>query len=374
MKLKKQIKYLLLNCFTLLLSVQFIAVAKPNNETKITRTTSKSFRVNPDVDVSLTNKYGKVIVNTWEKPTVKVEVNVTAFGKNEEVVQKLLKRVDLDFDDSDRYVDIQTVLDRKSGFLQDVWNTISDQAKVVFNKNRIQIDYELYVPQMAEVSINNKFGDVFLGELEGQCNVRVSHGNLRVESLKEMSKLHVNFGKATLKSVEQAVLNLQGGTADVNYANMLELNSHASDVSIDAVNELRLDTRSGSLRIRQAKLVSGKSTFTKINIDKFTQDLSLKLHFGDLIIREITDQFSQIAIESKSTDIDFYFHPTAYFDWSITSKEDKTHLPSSATIQSNTYNEDEKLQTQKGAIGKQKAAIAHVSIYADGGDVNIRLL
>lgn len=375
MKLKKQINYLLHNAFfLLLLSIQFVAVAKPDNETKITRTTSKSFRVNPDVDVNLTNKYGKVVVNTWEKPTVKIEVNVTAFGKNEDVVQKLLKRVDLDFDNSSSYVDINTVLDRKSGFLQDVWNVISDQAKVVFNKNRIQIDYEIYIPQMAEITINNKFGDVFLGDMDAECKVKVSHGNLRVESLKKMSSLHVNFGKATIKSMEQGSLTLQAGQADVAFANMLEISSHSSEIVIDVVNELQLDTRNDKIRIRQVGLISGKSTFSKINIEKFSQELNLNLNFGLLEIREITAGFGQIKIEGKSADIELRFQPKSYFNWTTTTKEDKVSLPPSAIISTQSYDEDEKLMTKKGTIGKKKSVVSNVSIYADGGDVNMRLL
>lgn len=358
----------------LLLSASFITAAKPSNETKITRTTSKSFRVNPDVDVSLTNKYGKVVINTWDKPTVKVEVNVTAFGKNEEVVQKLLKRVDLDFEDSDSYVDINTVLDRKSGFLQEVWNTISDQAKVVFNKNRIQIDYELYVPHMAELNINNKFGDVFLGEIEGQSNIRVAHGNLRVEKLKGASSLHVNFGKAIVKSMEQGTLKVQAGSADVGFANMLEINSHSSEIAIDQVNELRLDSRNDKIRIRQVGMLAGKSTISKIIIDKFIQDLSMRSNFGSLEIREVMAGFGQINIEGKSSDVSLRFQPNASFNWSITTKEDKVSLPSSASITNESFDEDEKLITKKGVMGKQKLSASHVSIYANGGDVSLRVL
>jgi len=373
MKLKKQPILLLLKCL-LILSVPFFTVAKPNDGSKISRTTSRTFRVNPDVNVTLTNKYGKVVVNTWDKPTVKVEANVTAFGKNDEVVQKLLKRVELDFDNSDNYVTINTVLDRKSGFLQDVWNSISDGAKVVFNKNRIQIHYELHVPQMAEMNINNKFGDVILGEMSATCKVRVSNGNLRVESIKQPSRLHVNFGQASIKYMEEGSLTLHAGEADIDAANLLEISSHSSDIEIGTVKELRLDSRNDKVRIKQLDILSGKTTFTKINIDQFNLDISLRINFGYLELREAVSDFSQINIEGRSADITLRFHPDTYLKWSITAKENKFSLPSQVSIDSQSFDSHKKLVSKKGSLGTTKSSVSHLSIYADGGDVNLRIL
>jgi len=350
-----------------------VLIANPFNDTKLTRTTSRSFKVNPDVEVTITNKYGKVVVKTWDRSTVKVEASVTAFGKNNDIVQKLLKRVDLDFEDSERYVSIETVLDRKSGFFQDIWNSVSDGANIVFNKNRIQINYELYVPEMAQITIDNKFGDVILGAMNAPCKIKVAHGNLRAESFKKSSRLHVNFGQASIQYLEEAVLVVQVGEANVEAANLLEINSHSSEISIGSVNELRLNSRNDKIRILKVALLSGKTTLSKINIDQFRQDLSLKISFGYIEIREVTSNFGQIDIDGRLADITLRFSPEAYLNWKVKAKEDRISLPSAAQIDHQSYN-DKKATEKEGTLGTKKSQVGYVSISAEGGHVALRIL
>jgi len=86
-------------------------VQAKETDTKLTKHVSQSYKAEKDVTVDVSNKYGQVIINTWQKDSVKVEVEITAHGKNDDNVEKALKRIDLDFKQSGNFITLETVLD-----------------------------------------------------------------------------------------------------------------------------------------------------------------------------------------------------------------------------------------------------------------------
>ena len=101
----------------------------PLQDTKLQKTISRDFKAPEGRSLEITNKYGDLIINTWDKDSIKVEIEITAYGKNDDAAEKLMNRIDFDFDQSLNYIEIETVFDRKSGFFQELWNDISDYSK-----------------------------------------------------------------------------------------------------------------------------------------------------------------------------------------------------------------------------------------------------
>ena len=82
MKRYRQYKlYLLL--LTLLISHGIKA-----QETKLAKSIDKEFKVAPNASLEITNKYGNVIIETWQENKISLKIEILAYGKDDNAAEK----------------------------------------------------------------------------------------------------------------------------------------------------------------------------------------------------------------------------------------------------------------------------------------------
>src|SRR5690606_33752892 len=79
-------------------------------QTTLVKTIEQSFQVNPSATLEVNNKYGGIVVNGWDQDKVAVNIRITTFGKTSYDTEKLMDRVEFDFNVTRDYVIIETVL------------------------------------------------------------------------------------------------------------------------------------------------------------------------------------------------------------------------------------------------------------------------
>ena len=186
-----------------------------DNDTKVTKTINHGAVMPNNGDVELLNKYGQVVVSNSDDDSVRVTITVIAYGKDHTTANKIMDRVDFDFNQINQFLTIETVLDRKSGTFQEVWNNLGDLSKSLLSKNKLEINYEIHVPTSVTLSITNKFGDIYIGERSTKTEINLSHGNLRSNNFNASSKISVSYGDARIKYMKSGDLNLKSTDADI---------------------------------------------------------------------------------------------------------------------------------------------------------------
>ena len=345
--------------------------AKENN-TKLTKEVSRGFAAQKDVTVDVSNKYGQVIINTWKQDSVKIEVVITAYGKRDDLVEKALKRVDLDFRQSGNFITAETVLDRKSGSLKEFFNSVGDYSKALLSKNKLEVDYQIYMPETANIYIDNKFGDVYLEEVFGKSKIVVSHGNLRAYRLHGFARIDVSFGDANLKYIKEGELLLKVAEADITQADAVNIKGNSSKVFIKEAKELGVDCRHDKLTIESVEMIRGRGSFSDVKINTMHVLTDLELSYGQVRINEALDGFNQISINGKSTDIEVNLHGNAYVNADITAVDDKLTMPISQNHTKREAKDDRgKVVNVSGYLGADKGTESRLYIDADGGDTQI---
>ncbi len=349
------------------LTCAFITYAQ-NGSTQ-SKTITESYLVGDEASIEIKNKYGQIIVNTWEKKEVKVEVVVTAYGKNRSAGEKILSRVDFDFNKVNNYVILETVLDRKSGFFKDLLNNIGDYSKTLLSKNKLDIDYELYVPENASIKIENKFGDVFLADVKNNCEVKVSNGNLKAQHLEGNATIGVSFGNAYVKSIQDGSIELKVADIEIDNAYDISINSSSSEIVIHQATKVRLNSRNDKLKISKIDHLAGKSSFSKIEVNKLLQLTDMDMSYGFLSVSEVDDSFSKIQLTGKSTDFNLSFDQRSYFNAMLLAKEDRLVIP--RKIADVEIDSDDEFVSVKGTIGNKNNKPAFVNIDAQKGDLKV---
>ncbi|WP_422360578.1 hypothetical protein [Reichenbachiella sp.] len=358
----------------ILIGLMVAAYVTQAQSRSLVKNISQSFKVDDKSTVDLTNKYGQVILQTWEKDSVVVSVKITAYGKNDEALSKNMERVDVDFTNFGDVLTIETILDRNSSVFKEVINSLGDYSKTLISKNKISIDYELTIPQNASLKLDNKYGDVYLESLNQESNISVAHGDFKVDELIGTSKLNLSFCKARIKRLGKAFVELKGAELDLREGGDIVLTSSSSTFDVNSVQSLKLDSRNDKIHLEKATAVRGYSSFSNILIDSMLDRIDMELNYGDLLVHSINSNFNLVNLKSKTADVNISFDMGSYFSATLTGREDRMFLTSNFMGMNKTRSTDnDKVITLTGVVGMIKSKQSQVTIAGESGEVTVYL-
>lgn len=330
-----------------------------SDEVELSKRFVKGFKVSSGAQIDVSNKYGDVIINTWQKDSVRFEILITSYGKTDETVNKLIERVSFDHTNSGMFLKFETIFDRQSGSFKEFWNSLGDYSKVLINKNNLNIDFQIYLPEKSNLYLENKFGDVYMNEYSGRSKIVMSQGDIKISNQTGQLNLSLKFGNASIQNLNTAYLDLQIAEVSIEKARKVNVNSSSSTVTINDVKSLKINGRNDKYFLKNVTTLSGDATFSSINITNLKKELIGKANFSDLTIENFEESAKVINLNTKSTDIRLWLSPGKAYDVDLIAREDKLDLPM-GWEKLNSYYTDSKnknLRVSGNIEGENKAQI-----------------
>ena len=255
-----------------------------------TKRISKSFNINGDTRIEITNKYGNVIINKWDKNVLDLKVEIEAKGNSDSKTQKILDAIEIDI--SDRI---------SSGHL-----SIETEIGTINGNSSFSVHYEINMPNTNQLKLSNSFGNVYLGSYKGELNVEVKYGQLMAEDLDDAS-VRVEFSNAKCE-----IETLKSGSLDLRYSKMaiedmgdIEISSQFSELIIENAGSIELDGKYGNFEIENLKSMNGDIQFAGLSVERLEENLYLETKHGKGInLEEVSNRFKEIEIESEFNSID----------------------------------------------------------------------
>ncbi|MFT5764505.1 MAG: hypothetical protein ACI8X3_001936, partial [Saprospiraceae bacterium] len=166
--------------------------------TEFTKTIKKNYKMAADGEVTLSNKYGKINLKTWDRNEVSIEVTITAKSRSESAANEIFKRIKIDFADGSDYVKAETTIEaQKSSW----WGNES--------KGDFRIDYEVSMPNAASLDLSNKYGDAEIGAIGGGGIFSIKYGNFNVQSVGKDTKIDLGYGNGTIGKTNNVEVNIK---------------------------------------------------------------------------------------------------------------------------------------------------------------------
>lgn len=279
------------------------------------RSVRRSFPAALETTLEVHNKYGKIQVATWDKDSVVIEVDINLSESNSSKLKKLKEGTQISFTGTKSYIIAKTVIESESGRiaseLKSISNTISGSNK------RIEINYMVYLPAHMDVVLNNKFGDIYMDDLDGQVDITLSNGVLKANRLKGNASISLSFGNGMIKSLGSANLKLSYSDMVLNEVSQLDLSSKSSKLNVDSVKVLKIDSRRDKLYFTHVEYLYGKGNFTQIWVYDLVRESDLYMKYGELTIEHVMPGFSKIYVESDYTDMTLYYDQAVSMDFDI---------------------------------------------------------
>jgi hypothetical protein len=347
----------------LVLMLVFISINLKSQVPEYMHQVVKSYPINNSVTVDITNKYGKVQVITWDVDSVKFMIDIRIRAKDEQKLQKLKQNIDFEFTHGQYFIIARTKLGEGS---TDVFKDILDIAGAYLStSNSVTINYRIMIPDNTPLIIENKFGDVYIDDLNGNLNLTLSYGDLKVNRLNGKSQIKLGSGDGEITYLKDGQLNISYADIHIREAGKLNGETRSSNITIDKALSLKLNTRRDKLYLNDLESLSGESYFSVINVGTLHNDLNIFCRYGDLNVDNINKSFTRLNIISEYTDLTLGFERPLSFGFDLTHRHDIAFIypKNLASLNTTLVNAEDKLFLTSGSFGTGTAK-SKVSIKA----------
>ena len=315
----------------------------------------RAYKISNETLIDVFNKYGKIHVMTWEKDSVKFVIDIRIRNKDAAKLEKVKNNISFEFTPTTHYVIARTKFgDSPNDALKD----LVDLAGSYFSsQNSITIDYTIMAPAFSTLKLENKFGDVYLDDREGNLNLTLSYGDFKANNLNGHSIIKLSSGDGEINSLQSGQINTSYSNLHVLNAQKLSLESRSSNITVDNVDVLTLRSKRDKLIIPKVRVMNGDSYFSEFSVLGLQDELNYIFRYGSLTVDNIAKNFSTINIQSEYTDIRLSFAKGAAYDIEITHHQDAllTYPRSMGTLEVKTLNDAEKQKLTYGRLGSAQS-------------------
>ena len=325
----------------------------------------KEYTAGANTTLEISNKYGDVVIQSWDKDQVIIDVKVTIELPNKERAEKLLSYIDVRFSEGENLISAKTVIDDKFNFTG--WGGES---------RRFSIDYNVKMPVETALTLANKYGNTDLDELHGLVNLDIKYGNLTAGKLtrgnvKPLSKLNLAYGKGEIDEAGWLDLTVRYcGGMEITKSQALLLDSKYSKLSLGETSSVVGESKYDNINIESVNNLVLDNGYTEVNIGILTKKLTYDGSYGSFSIESVPAGFESLDVETRYMGVKLGIEESASYklDAKVTYgglKYNEDNFKNQRRIVENNSNE------VSGTFGKEESPSARVNILASYGSVKL---
>lgn len=288
---------------------------------EFTRTIKKEFPISSTGEVNLSNKYGKVNVQTWERDRVKIDVTIVVEANSESAAQKVFDRINIEFANDDKFVKAETSIESTKGW----WDGWGDN-----NRTEFQVNYEVFMPESCDLDLSNKYGDATVSPIDGSANVSVKYGDFQLEGVGGELVVYLGYGNGTVVKARDVSAEVSYSKLNLNDVQDVNFNTKYSKLYVDKgvtvkaeskydhfslaeVDRFNCQAKYGNVEIGDIESLVAVSQYTDYRVDRLSDNADLDLKYGGLRIDELAKGFSEVNLNGKYSDFKIYVEEGASF-------------------------------------------------------------
>lgn len=247
---------------------------------------SKVYPADGGDQLVIDNRYGDIVVNTWDKPQFKVDVQIKVDAASDGDAQKALDNVSIADSKDGSSVAFRTDIGSASGSWLS-WLTGDHQG------HKLKILYTVYMPAKNELVIRNSYGAIQLPDLDGKTTIACSYGSLTAKSLKNESTIRASYSNVDLGSLDATWIDISYGSLNIGTVNRIASNASYTAVKIGKIRE------TGAFNLRYA------GSFSIGEIYKSLNDLAINASYSNVDIGLSGDENVNFAVSLRYGDFGY---------------------------------------------------------------------
>ncbi len=255
-------------------------------------------------NVMVEHRRGTLRIKQSSDGNVTLKASCTVQGKSEEDITTVLEHFDIDIQEAGSDLSLRTHLETKN------WMTVNNRSRITFQDattvngiRDVNIEFTLYVPQLNQLALSNKYDDIVLeNSFRGMTRINLHSGELRTKDINGAFQLDLKYGKAYVGNTHDAVLQIYDGELEIGNTRQLNLASKYSEIEIGSTDNCKLDTYDDKV---QLGLIKGELTlqdkYSEFEIGNFRSgrmdvyDSSFEMQFGESLL--IKSKYTEFDVE-----------------------------------------------------------------------------
>ena len=274
--MKKHIK--LLSSISLFLAVSIPVhsfAAGGDEEVRKKRTINKSYQVTGEDKLEVENQFGNVVVSTWDKNEIAVDIEIGARASTDRRCQDIMDELEVKELRSGHIISFKT----KVG---EIHNSGENKRKGSDEDRSFYIDYTIHMPAANRLQLENSFGKTTLPDFSGEVNLTSKFGSLNTGRLTNVDAIDVEFGKVTIAEISDGKVvfkfNKESNIGKVN-GNVKITSEFSHNVQFtvgDNIKELSVFESYSGVRVIVAKSLSAEFD-VHTSFGKFLNDSDFRI-------------------------------------------------------------------------------------------------
>lgn len=291
----------------LLLVMLMVARIMHAEDYRVQEIIRKSVAISPTGRVEIENKYGNIIVHTWEKDSLSLVITKEAAHSKLENAEKLLDLITIDFWNTEQFVRVNTRFYEQKGWLGNLLQSSWESGKQLVGESSLSVNYELYVPVQQQLTITNRFGDVVVPPMLQRMSLDVSHGLIEADGLADGSWVRMQFGTGRFRQVGKVQLEVAFSDIVIDKGVNLAITSKSCTYRIGRLEELLVvESIKDDLDIESVGSLRGKATFSDVRIALLKGSSQWESSFGSITIRKVSPFATTLTFVGNNTRYNLY--------------------------------------------------------------------
>jgi len=311
---------------------------------------NKEFAVIKGNTLEVKNYFGDVDVQNWNKDEISIYVKVTAEHKDAEKAKEMLELIDIEFSDKGNIKSAETILKDKI-----------KRIKSRGNGKKFSIDYTIKMPSYLNADLSNKFGDMFIDQIDGKADITVKFGTLKLNKLtrgneKPLNSINLAYAEteAEIKEVNWLNLHSRYSEAGIAKAQALVIDSKYSEISVDNANSIVSDAAYDEYDVDEVTNFVTEGAYSEIEIGKLIKKAEVIIKYGEFSVDYVAKDFNLIDVSAKYAEVELNIDEEAGYTIHGVAKYGDISVPSGAKISKISEN---MTKTVKGTIGSGKGKV-----------------
>jgi len=325
----------------------------------------KEYTPGPNTTLEINNRYGDVVIASWDNNQIVIDVKVTVELPSKEKAEKLISFIDVQFSEDGDLILARTVIEDKFSFTG--WGGES---------KKFSIDYNVKMPSKTALKLANRYGNTKINELAGLVNLDIKYGNITAGKLtrgneKPWNSLNLAYGKGSIEETGWLTLNIRyTGNLDINKSTAILLDSRYSKLALGETSSVVGESKYDNIKIQKIRNLDLDNGYSDVSVGSLTTKLRYEGSYGSFSIESIPADFESVDVAVRYMGVKLGIADNASYE-----------LDGHVRYGGLKYNEDnfkfnrrivENNSTEiSGVIGKDDSPKAKVKIDASYGTVRL---
>jgi hypothetical protein len=330
----------------------FILAALTLSAEDYTKTYKEKYPVEKGAVLNIVNKFGNVHCQVWEESSVSITVTVKVDASSQEKADKVFDKISVQLSGSATRIDGTTTVGS-------------------INNSEFSIDYDIMMPKWINIDLDNSFGEIYTGTVDGTVKINLEYGSMDAEAFNGTgSDITLKFSEGEVETVKGGKVNVEYGGFEAGTTGNLEIVSRFSHVKIDGIDNLNLDSQYDEITIGQAGQVIAISRFSGMEYEGITGNFEFDVEYGDMTISRIGAGFGTGKIRNSFANADLKFDPKSAFTVDAEMEfGDMDYPKSNSSVSKQT--EGYTTNLYKGRIGSASTASGQLTIRSKNANVSL---